>query len=147
MWQKLKGLVQYEPAVLAWAINGGIAALVAFVFHVTPDQTAAVTVITTALSAVYTAIMARPVSVSILTGSVATIATASAAFGLHLGTDVIATIVAVLSSVLSLYFRQNLSSVRHIRELKELTRGSDGVSTLVPQIQYRATAFPAGLTE
>jgi hypothetical protein len=109
IWQRLKALLAYEPAVLAWAVNGGIATGLAFVAHLSPVQVAAVTTITTVLSAVYTAIRAHPVSVSLLTGAVATIATASAAFGLHLSAAVIATAVTVLSAVLGLVFRASLT--------------------------------------
>jgi hypothetical protein len=106
---RLRALLAYEPAVLAWALNGGVAAVVAFLLHLGPTQTAAITTIATALAATYTAIRARPVAVSAITGAVATIATASATFGLHLAPSVTATVVTVLSAVLGLVFRANLT--------------------------------------
>lgn len=109
MWTKLKALLAYEPAVLAWAINGGLAAALVFIFHLDATQAAAVTTITTALAAAFTAIKARPVAVSVLVGAAATVATACAAFGLNLTPQLIATGVAVLSAVLGLVFRQNLT--------------------------------------
>lgn len=111
IWQRLKALLAYEPAALAWAINGGVATVLAFLVHLDQPQIAAVTTITTALSALYTAIRARPVSVSILTGSLAVIATASASFGLHLPPDVIAAGVTALSAILGLVFRANVTPV------------------------------------
>jgi predicted lipid-binding transport protein (Tim44 family) len=112
---RLKALWVYEPAVLAWATNGGVAALAAFVLHLSGTQTAAVTIITTALAAAVTAYQARPVNVSVMVGSLATIATAGAAFGLHLPAQAIATGTAVLSVVLGLVFRANLTPTATVR--------------------------------
>ena len=112
MLQKLKGLLAYEPAALAWAVNGGIAIILSYLVHLTPTQLAAVTTITMALSTIYTAARARPVSVSILVGGLATIAVASAAFGLHLTADQIGTGVTVLSAVLGLLFRNSLTPAK-----------------------------------
>lgn len=105
----LREMLAYEPAVAAWAADGGVAALAGFVFHVSSTQEAAITTICTALAALYTAVRARPVAVPALTGAVATIATAAAAFGLHLPAGVISTGVTVLSAVLALILRQNLT--------------------------------------
>lgn len=107
--QLFRQAMAYEPAVAAWAADGGIAALVAFVFHVNSTEEAAVTTICTALAAIYTAFRARPVSVSVLTGAIATIATAAGAFGLHLPPGEIATGVTALTAILALIFRANLS--------------------------------------
>ena len=109
MWAKLKGLLAYEPAVLAWGINGGVAAIVAFLTPLSPGAVAAITTITTALAAIYTAYHARPIVVSAITGAVATILTAVAAFGLHLDADTIGTVVTALGAVLGLMFRANLT--------------------------------------
>ncbi len=109
IWQKLRNLLAYEPAVLAWALNGGVATVLAFLVHLTPLQVGAVTTITTALAALYTAARAKPVAVSMLVGALATIATASAAFGLHLSADIIATGVTALSAILGLVFRANVT--------------------------------------
>jgi len=114
VWTRLKALLAYEPAALAWAVNGGLAAALVFLFHLDGTQAAAVTTITTALAAAFTAVKARPVAVSVLVGSAATIATACAAFGLNLTPQVIATGVAVLSAVLGLVFRQNLTPAMRV---------------------------------
>jgi hypothetical protein len=109
LWSKLRELLAYEPAVVAWAVNGGIATVLAFLLNLTAGQTATVTVITTALAAIVTAVKARPVAVSVVTGALATIAEAAAAFGLNLPPTVIGAITAVASAVLGLLFRQNLT--------------------------------------
>lgn len=109
MLQKLKGLLAYEPAALAWAVNGGIATLLAYVVHLSPGQLAAVTTITMALSTIYTATRAKPPSVSLLLGGLSTIAVAAGAFGLHLTADQISTGVTVLSAILGLAFRASLT--------------------------------------
>lgn len=109
IWQRLRALLAYEPAVVAWAANGGIAALLGVAVHLPAGQLDAVTTITTALAAVYTAFRTRPVAVSVITGAVATIGTACAAFGLHVAPAVLATGVTVLSSLLGLWFRSNVT--------------------------------------
>lgn len=109
MLQRLKGLLQYEPAVLAWAVNGGIALIVGYLTPLSTDQAGAITLITGALATIYTAVMTRPVAVPLLTGALATIATAVAAFGLHLDPAIVATGVSVVSSLLSLLTRQNVT--------------------------------------
>lgn len=108
-WQRVKALLAYEPAVVAWAVNGGVATVLAYVVHLSPTAGAAVTTITTALAAAYTAARAKPVAVSAIVGALATIATAGAAFGLHVSPEVIASGVTVLSAVLGLVFRANLT--------------------------------------
>lgn len=115
MIAKLKNLLQYEPAVLAWAVNGGLAAILAFLVHLSPDQVADVTIVTTGLSTIYTAVMTRPVSVSVLIGALVTIAPALGAFGLHLSTDAIGVGVTVLSAILGLVFRANLTPTARLR--------------------------------
>ncbi len=109
LWTKLKDLFAYEPAVVAWAVNGGVATVLAFLFNLGAPQTAAVTTITTALAAIVTAIKARPVSVSLVTGALVTIIEAATAFGFNLPTPVIGAVTAVASAILSLMFRQNLT--------------------------------------
>lgn len=107
--QKLKGLFQYEPAVLAWAINGGVALVIGYLTPLTATQAAAVTLITTALATIYTAVKARPIVVSAVTGALATALTAVAAFGLDFSSASIANVVAVAGGLLGLLFRANLT--------------------------------------
>lgn len=109
LWTKLKELFAYEPAMVAWAVNGGVATVLTFLFTLGAPQTAAITTITTALAAIVTAVKARPVSISLVTGALVTAIQAAAAFGLHLPTPVMGAVTAVASAVLSLLFRQNLT--------------------------------------
>jgi len=112
---KLRELLAYEPAVVAWAVNGGVATVLAFLLNLDGTQTATVTTITTALTAIVTAVQARPVAVSVVTGALATVAQAVAAFGLNLPPTVIGAITAVASAVLGLLFRQNLTPAATLR--------------------------------
>jgi hypothetical protein len=109
MLSRLRDLLAYEPAILAWAANGGVAAILGLVTHASPATLGAVTTVTTALVAVYTACRARPVAVSVLMGAAATLVNASAAFGLHLAATQLVTVTTVLSAVLGLMFRANLT--------------------------------------
>jgi hypothetical protein len=106
---KLQTLLAYEPAVVTWFVNGGVAAVVAFAIPGLPGvAVAAVTTITTAAASAYVAFKARPVAVSVATGALATILTATAGFGLHLDPHLIGTVVEVSGAVLGLLFRANL---------------------------------------
>lgn len=109
LWMKLRSLLAYEPAVIAWVVNGGLAVVLTFLFNLNTTQTAAVTTITTALAAIVTALAARPVSVSIVTGALMTAIQAAVAFGVTMPTPVLGAITAVASAMLSLLFRQNLT--------------------------------------
>lgn len=98
-----------EPATILYAINAGVALLVAFGFNLTTDQVGAVTLIATAVLAIATAFMTRPVVVSTITGAAASLLTAVAAFGLHLSGNQVGAVVTALSIVLALLLRQNVS--------------------------------------
>jgi hypothetical protein len=119
--QWLKDLPRFEPALVAWATNGGVAALLAFAFHLGNTPTAAVTTLTTALAAAYTALHARPVSLSVLAGALATAITACEGFGLQLPAGYVASGVAAISLVLSLIFRENLTPVATLRAAAEVS--------------------------
>lgn len=99
----------YEPAVIAYAINAGVALLVAYGLDLSQAQVQAVAVITTAVLAAVAAAMTRPVVVSSITGAAATVLAAVAAFGLDLTSDQIGATVTALSIVLALLLRQNVS--------------------------------------
>lgn len=99
----------YEPAVIVYAVNAGVAALVAWGLDLSADQTGAINTIVTAVLAAVVAAMTRPVTVSAITGAAATVATALAAFGLHLTADQIGASVTVGSIVLALLLRQNVT--------------------------------------
>ncbi|MFG2001666.1 hypothetical protein ACGFNU_21200 [Spirillospora sp. NPDC048911] len=98
-----------EPAIIAYVINGGVALLVAFGLPASQGQVEAVTVITTAIAAAVTAVMTRPLVVSTLTGSLATVMAALAAFRIDFNAEQIGQSVAFVSLVLALLLRQNVS--------------------------------------
>ena len=113
MWSKftayLKNLLRYEPAVIAWAVNGGLALLLAFVFHFTSTQEAAAATIVTALATIYTLVKAGPSGVPGILGALATAVTAAAAFGFHPSAQVLAVCTSIASVLLPLIFRMNLT--------------------------------------
>jgi hypothetical protein len=103
--------IKYEPVILAWALNGGLAVLLGDLFHITTTQEAAVTTIATGLVAVFTALHTKPFAVTAFTGALTTIAVAGAAFGLHLPAQDIGVGVAILASIAGLGLRANVSPV------------------------------------
>jgi hypothetical protein len=110
----LRSLLAGEPAVTAWAAAGGAVMLAAYAAGATAARQAAATTIITAMAAAYTAVRARPVSVSVVTGALVTAVTAAGAFGLNLSPHVIATGSAALSALLALHFRACLTPVATI---------------------------------
>ncbi len=107
----LLNLIKGEPALITFLLSTAAALAAAYWTKVTPGQEAAVTVIGTALAAVLTAALARPVQVPVIAGAVGTVLSASAAYGLHLTTNQIATTTAEISVALGLLLRQHLTPV------------------------------------
>jgi hypothetical protein len=103
--------IKYEPVIVAWALNGGLAVLLGDVVHLTSVQTAAVTTIATGVVAIFTALHTKPFAATAFTGALTTILVAGAAFGLHLPATDIGVGVAVLASVAGLGLRANVSPV------------------------------------
>jgi hypothetical protein len=129
----LKSLLKFEPAVVAWALNGGIVLVLAYLLHFTKTQEAAAATIVTALAAAYTAIKARPFAVAALTGALMTAVTAATAFGFHPSAQVIAAVSAVLSSILPLVLRANLTPLATLKRMQAATaRASLGHRPLPP---------------
>jgi hypothetical protein len=102
-------LLRREPAVILYAVNAVVALAVSFGLHLTATQTAAVATIATAVLAIATGALTRPVEVSVISGGLAAGLTAATAFGLHLTGSQIGATVTVLSLVLALILRQNVS--------------------------------------
>ena len=98
-----------EPAVIAYVVNAAVVLLVSYGLPLSDGQVNAVTVITTALAAAVTAVMTRPIVVSTLTGTLAAVMTALAAFKLDFTDEQIGQTVAFASIVLALLLRQNVS--------------------------------------
>lgn len=104
-----------DPAVFAWFLNGGAALLAAYAFGLGSTGEAALATIITALSAIWTALKARPAGVAVAVGALATILTAAGTFGLHLSPHASAMVTTVASIVLSLLFRANLTPVATLK--------------------------------
>ena len=105
----MSGILKYEPVILSWVLSGGLAVLLGNVIHITSTQEAAVTTIVTAAVGIYTWWKTSPHAVSGLVAFISTIAVAATSFGLHLTSAQIGAGVAILSGVLALLFRQNVS--------------------------------------
>jgi hypothetical protein len=101
--------VKYEPVIVAWALNGGIAVLLGDVVHISTIQEAAVTTILTGIVAIYTAIKTDNFTVAGFTGALTTVLVAAGAFGLHFSSQEIGVGVAVIAGILGLVLRQNVS--------------------------------------
>ena len=103
----ISGLLKYEPVLLSWVLNGGLAVILGNVAHVSSTQEGAITTISTAVVAIFTWLKTKDKAVSTLVGLITTIATAASAFGLHLSSAELGTGAAILSGVLALAFRAN----------------------------------------
>lgn len=115
LWARVRYLFMFEPAVVAWALNGGVAVLAAWAFHLTSFEEASVATIVTAAATIYTAAAARPADVPTIIGALTTIVTAAAAFGFHPPAQWIAVGTAAVSIVLPLVFRVNLTPLAAIK--------------------------------
>jgi hypothetical protein len=111
MFSFLSGLFKYEPVLLAWVLNGGLAVLLGNLVHITTTQEAAVTTFATGLVAVYTWFTTSDKALSTLVGFISTIAVAASAFGLHLSSAQIGAGAAILSGILALVFRAQATPV------------------------------------
>lgn len=116
---RLRALLAYEPAAVSWALNGGIAIVFAYLLGFTKTEEAAAATIVTGLAAIYTAFRARPVAVPLVVGALTTVVTAAGAFGLHASPQVISVALSVVSGVLALLFRQNLTPAAALKRLPQ----------------------------
>lgn len=105
----------YEPATWLYVLNAVLAAAVSYGLPLSHAVVAATVVIATALLSAYAAILTRPIVVSALTSAAGTILAAMAAYGLHLSADQIGSSVTLLSLVLALLLRQNVSPATSLR--------------------------------
>lgn len=101
--------VRYEPVIVAWALNGGLAILLGNLVGISPAQEAAVTTIITAAAAIFTMIKTDNFTVSGFTTTLTTVIVAAGAFGLHLSAGETGFGVGIISAVLSLVLRANVS--------------------------------------
>lgn len=111
-------ILKYEPVLLGWVLNGGLAVLLGNVFHISSTQEAAVTTIATAIVAIVTWFGTKDKVMSTLVGFISTIAVAASAFGLHLSSAEIGAGAAVLSGILALVFRANATPVAGVKPVQ-----------------------------
>lgn len=102
-------ILKYEPVLLAWVLNGGLAVLLGNLIHISSTQEAAVTTFATALVGIYSWWKTTPHSVGGLVAAISTIAVAASAFGLHLSSAEIGAGAAILSGILALVLRSQVS--------------------------------------
>lgn len=114
----LRGFAAYEPALAGWLVNGGLAVTLAFAFHLTRVEEGAVATIVTAAVGLYVAFRARPVSVAVVTGFFATVATALAAFHFRVSPDALAMADAIAAFVIPLIFRPGTRSTAYLRDIE-----------------------------
>lgn len=105
----LVDLHRYEPVLLAWMTSGGLAVLCGMLLHVSTTQEAAITTIATGLVGIYSWWRTKEKSATALVALVTTVGVAAGAFGLHLSAAEIGAAAAVLSGVLGLILRQNVT--------------------------------------
>lgn len=115
LWLRLKTLLAYEPAVASWASAGGLALLLAYLFHLTSTEEAAVTTIAAALATVYTAVRARPSDVPAIIGALTTLTGAATAFGFHPPPHVTGAVAALVALMLSVMLRSNLTPAAELK--------------------------------
>jgi hypothetical protein len=101
----ISNLFKYEPVLVGWVLNGGLAVLLGNVAHISSTQEAAVTTAATAVAGIYAWFQTADKGLSSLVALISTIAVAAGSFGLHLSSAEIGAGAAILSGVLALVFR------------------------------------------
>lgn len=99
----------YEPAVLLAGLNAAVALLVSFGLPLSSTQANAITVIATAGIGIWIALLTKPVAPTAVATLVGTALTALGAFHAHLSDTQVSSVVAVVSIVLGLLLRANVS--------------------------------------
>lgn len=101
--------VAADAPLLLYGFNVLLTAFVAFPVGASQTVTAAVTTIAAALITIVSAFATRPVRIPVVTGGVATILTAGAAFGLKLPAETIGAFIPALAFVLALVMREHIT--------------------------------------
>jgi uncharacterized protein (DUF697 family) len=98
-----------EPALLIATVSAGLSLLVTFGFGLSAEQAGAIVAVISAVFAVATAIVTRPIAPSAFTGLVSACAALLAAYGLELSTEKIGALNAVVLAGLALLTRGQVS--------------------------------------
>jgi hypothetical protein len=103
-------LLGRDPSAILYGVQAVLAALVSFgVFGLTADSAAWVLTITSGVFALITAVVTRPVAVSLVTGAIKTMLTGAVAFGLPLTEAQMGAGISALTIVLGLLLYGNVS--------------------------------------
>ncbi|MDT0608892.1 hypothetical protein [Streptomyces lancefieldiae] len=94
-----------EPALIIATISAGLSLLVTFGFGLSTEQAGAIVAVISAVFAVATAVVTRPIAPSAFTGLTAAVAALLAAYGLELSTEKIGALNAVVLAGLALLTR------------------------------------------
>ncbi|WP_052422898.1 hypothetical protein [Nonomuraea candida] len=98
-----------EPTTILFMVNALVALLVSFGLNLSQTQVATIATVAGAVMSIVVTFMTRPIVVSALTGAVTTLMTAVAGFGLEFTAEQIGATVTVLSLVLGLVLRANVT--------------------------------------
>ncbi|MET8113831.1 hypothetical protein [Streptomyces prasinus] len=98
-----------EPALLIATVSAGLSLLVTFQFGLSAEQAGAIVAVISAVFAVATATVTRPIAPSAFTGLVAAVAALLAAYGLDLSAEKVGAINAVVLAGLALLTRAQVS--------------------------------------
>jgi hypothetical protein len=108
----VESLVRHEPVMTAHVgLTTAVVMYAAFVPHLTPAEMAAVATIVTALSALVSAFLTKPVNLGVIHAAIASGLVAAAAFGLHLSAPETAALATAIVSVLGYLLREKVSPV------------------------------------
>ncbi len=118
MFAKLLNLIKTEPQLAANAVQALLGVLVAFGIGLTTDQAGAVLGITAAVLTAVTAASTRPLQVSAFSGLVTAAAVLAVSFGMHLPAGGVASVNLLISAVLALLARGQVTPVAKLNAAK-----------------------------
>jgi hypothetical protein len=98
-----------EPALVIASISAALSLLVTFNFGLSSEQAGAIVAVISAVFAVATAAITRPIAPSAFTGLVAAVVALLAAYGLEFSTETVGALNAVVLAVLGLLTRGQVS--------------------------------------
>lgn len=116
MWSKFVEFLKTQPSVAMWAVNAVVAFAASFGLGAGAGWTAGASAIASALITIITALAARPVSIPLVTGAVATAVEAAAAAGwVHVSAHQLGLGIPVLSIILALALHEAITPLVTIR--------------------------------
>jgi hypothetical protein len=93
----------FGRAPAMWLATGlAVVQLVAILAHMGHDAQSALSISVTALYAILTAVLTRPINLAVVTGALSTLATAAGVFGFHVSADAMSVFNTALVAVATL---------------------------------------------